>query len=230
MENERNGGRKIPHKFENPIDNEILNLCDSIIGTCQKYNITPNMVTVTRIIISLFILYSLFYTCNIYQPIIGSIIFYIMDCLDGHLARSTNQVTLLGDYLDHYADLFYFLFISTYILLKTYNKKIYIIIGFSLLTYGALVHLGLQQKNYKIIAERNKIKLIDERNEINKIKSITKKILYEIDEIEDELLDDLNYLHNLSPDNIKWTRYFGTGTLYTVILIIIYYIQSNCIF
>ncbi len=225
MKNERNGGRKIPPEFENPIDDKILDLCDSMISTCQKYNVTPNLVTITRIIISLFIFHSLFFTCNIFEPIIGSVIFYIMDCLDGHLARSTNQVTVLGDYLDHYADIFYYLFILAYILLKTYNNKTYIIIGFGLLTYGALVHLGLQQKNYKIIAKRNNIK---PEQETNKAVKITKKILHEIDEMEDELLDDLNCLHNLSAESIRWTRYFGTGTLYTAILIIIYYIQSNC--
>lgn len=226
MKNNRNGGRKIPSKFENPIDDMILDFCDSLIKPCQKYNITPNFVTLIRMIISLFILHSLFFTCNIYQPIIGSVIFYIMDCLDGHLARSTNQVTVLGDYLDHYADIFYYLLIVALIVLKNFDYKIYIIIGFVLLTYASLVHLGLQQKNYKILSNRNKIKPQEEKYKIVKI---TKKILYEIDEIEDELLDELNCLHNLSHESISWTKYFGTGTLYLTILFIIYYIQSNCI-
>jgi phosphatidylglycerophosphate synthase len=221
----KNGGRKIPPEFENPIDDKILELCDNMVNSCLKYKITPNMVTIVRIIISLFVFYYLFFTCNVIEPIIGSAVFYIMDCLDGHLARSTGQVTVLGDYLDHYADIFYYLFVLAYILLKSYNNKYYIIIGFGLLTYASLVHLGLQQKNYKILAKRNKVK---PEQETNKAVKITKKILHEIDEIEDELLDDLNCLHNLSPQNIKWTRFFGTGTLYSVILIIIYYIQSNC--
>jgi hypothetical protein len=225
MTNERNGGRKIPPEFENPIDDKILDLCEIMISSCQKYKITPNFVTIARIILSLYILYSLFFTCNIYEPIIGSAIFYIMDCLDGHLARSTNQVTVIGDYLDHYADMFYYLFILVYVFIKQYDNKIYIIIAFGLLTYASLVHLGLQQKNYKIISDKNKLKPDEESNEAKKI---TKKILYEIDQIEDELLDDLNCLHNLSPESIRWTRFFGTGTLYTTILFIIYYIQSTC--
>jgi hypothetical protein len=225
MKNERNGGRKIPPEFENPIDDKILDLCDSMISSCQKYKITPNFVTISRIIISLYVLYSLFFTCNIFEPIIGSAIFYIMDCLDGHLARSTNQVTIIGDYLDHYADMFYYLFILVYVLIKQYDNKTYIIITFGFLTYASLVHLGLQQKNYKIITDKNKLKPDEETNEAKKI---TKKILYEIDQIEDELLDELNCLHNLSPESIKWTRFFGTGTLYTTILFIIYYIQSTC--
>ena len=227
-----------------------------MIDICQKYNITPNFITITRIVISLFVIYSLFFTCDIFIPIIGTIVFYIMDCLDGHLARSTNQVTILGDYLDHYADVFNFIFILIFILFKSYNNKIYICIGFGLLTYISLVHLGLQQKNYKIIANINKeinsdtnkdttINAKQESNmdinsneeinsdintngETNLTVKITKKILYEIDEMEDELLDNLNYLHNLPASSITWTQYFGTGTLYTVILFIIYYIQSTC--
>ena len=194
----KNNGRKITSKLENPIDDKIIELCDSLVETCYKNNITPNLITMIRIIISFFTLYNLFFTCDYIIPIFGTIIFYFMDCLDGHLARSTDQVTIFGDYLDHYADMFYYLLILIFMIFKKYNYKLVIITGFLLLSYSSFVHLGLQQKNYKI-----------KNNE--------------------ELLDKLNCLHDLEPNNISWTRYFGTGTLYTTILIIIYYIQSFCL-
>jgi len=194
----KNNGRKIPSKLENPIDDKTIELCDSLVETCYKNNITPNLITMIRIIISFFTLYNLFFTCDYIIPIFGTIIFYFMDCLDGHLARSTDQVTIFGDYLDHYADMFYYLLILIFMIFKKYNYKLVIITGFLLLSYSSFVHLGLQQKNYKI-----------KNNE--------------------ELLDKLNCLHDLEPNNISWTRYFGTGTLYTTILIIIYYIQSFCL-
>jgi len=194
----KNNGRKIPSKLENPIDDKIIELCDSLVETCYKNNITPNLITMIRIIISFFTLYNLFFTCDYIIPIFGTIIFYFMYCLDGHLARSTDQVTIFGDYLDHYADMFYYLLILIFMIFKKYNYKLVIITGFLLLSYSSFVHLGLQQKNYKI-----------KNNE--------------------ELLDKLNCLHDLEPNNISWTRYFGTGTLYTTILIIIYYIQSFCL-
>ena len=121
-----------------------------------------------------------------------------MDCLDGHLARSTDQVTVFGDYLDHFADLFYYFSILIFMIIKKYSYKLFIIPGFLMLSYSSFVHLGLQQKN-------------------NQIKS------------HEELLDKLNCLHDLKQNNIIWTRYFGTGTLYTTILFIIYYIQSFCL-
>jgi phosphatidylglycerophosphate synthase len=194
----KNNGRKIPPKLENPLDDKIINLCDSLVVKCCEYNITPNLITVIRIIISFFTLYNLFFTCDSIIPILGTAVFYFMDCLDGHLARSTNQVTVFGDYLDHFGDIFYYLSISIFMLTKNYTYKFIIIPGFMLLSYGSFVHLGLQQKNY----------LIKSNN---------------------ELLDKLNCLHYLEPNNISWTRYFGTGTLYTTILIIIYYIQSFCL-
>ena len=194
----KNNGRKIPSKLENQIDDKTIELCDSLVETCYKNNITPNLITMIRIIISFFTLYNLFFTCDYIIPIFGTIIFYFMDCLEGHLARSTDQVTIFGDYLDHYADMFYYLLILIFMIFKKYNYKLVIITGFLLLSYSSFVHLGLQQKNYKI-----------KNNE--------------------ELLDKLNCLHDLEPNNISWTRYFGTGTLYTTILIIIYYIQSFCL-
>jgi len=201
----KNNGRKIPSKFENPIDDKIIDLCDSLVELCYRNNITPNLITVIRIIISFFSLYYLFFTRDYIIPILGTAIFYFMDCLDGHLARSTDQVTVLGDYLDHGADSFYSLAILVYLITKKYNYKIFIISGFLILTYLLLVHFGLQQKNYKIISKKKNPNI----------------------ELEEETLDKLNYLHNLSPKNITWTKYFGCGTFYLFILIFIYYIQSN---
>ena len=207
MNYQKKNGRKIPSKFENPIDDIIIEFCDTLVYTCYDNNITPNIITVIRIIISFFVLYYLFFTCNTLIPIFGSAVFYIMDCLDGYIARSTNQVTVFGDYLDHFADTFYYLLFLLFITIKNYDNKFYVIISFLLLTYISMVHLNLQQKNYKNIQIKSKI-----------------------DKTEEELLDKLNFfLVNLDADNIKWTKYFGTGTLNLSILFIIFYIQFNCI-
>lgn len=203
----KNNGRKIPSKFENPIDDKIIDLCDLLVESCYKNNITPNIITFIRIIISFFSLYYLFFTCNYIIPILGTIFFYFMDTLDGHLARSTNQVTVLGDYLDHGADCIYGLFIFIYLINKKYNYKIFIISSFLILVYILLVHFGLQQKNYRIIIKKKNPNI----------------------KLEKETLDKLNYLHNLPPDEIRWTKYFGCGTFYLYILVLIYYIQSSCL-
>lgn len=210
-------GRKISQTLENPIDNKILDVCESLINICKQYQITPNNITYFRICLAFIVLYVLFTSCSIIFPIIGTGVFYFLDCLDGHLARSTNQVTIFGDYLDHYADIFFYIAIIGFMIIKDYPNKINIIILIIFLTYMAFVHLGLQQLHYKIV-------LYNKKND-----NTNKQFNNQIDEIEYELLDGLNCLHNLEPENISWTRFFGTGTLYTVIMIIIYYIQSMCI-
>ena len=126
----KKNGRKIPPKFENPIDNKIIELCDSLVIYCYENNITPNLITIIRILISFFNLYYLFFTCNSFIPMIGTSVFYFMDCLDGHLARSTDQVTVFGDYLDHFGDLFYYFSILVFMITKTYNYKFLIIASY----------------------------------------------------------------------------------------------------
>ena len=69
----KNNGRKIPSKLENPIDDKIIELSDSLVETCYKNNITPNLITMIRIIISFFTLYNLFFTCDYIIPIFGTI-------------------------------------------------------------------------------------------------------------------------------------------------------------
>ena len=81
-----------------------------------------------RIILGIFVLYYLYNTHDILFPIIGIILFYWLDCLDGHLARSTNQVTVFGDYLDHFADISFYIGILYYIYIKNYKYKSHIII------------------------------------------------------------------------------------------------------
>ena len=48
--------RKISSDFENPIDDKILNVCDYFIEPLKKYKITPNQITITRILMSFYIL------------------------------------------------------------------------------------------------------------------------------------------------------------------------------
>jgi len=210
-------GRKIPPEFENPIDDVLLDICDQLVPYCDKIKLTPNFITIFRTILGIITLYLFNFTSDFVFPITGTIIFYLLDCLDGHLARSTNQVTILGDYLDHYSDISYYLILILIMINKTYSNKIWLLSIIFLFTYMSFIHLGLQQKVYKKIKK-------DIREE-NKVTEEHKMII--VDEIDEELLDSLNLIHSLSEDNIKWTKYLGTGTLYTVLLIGIYYIQTH---
>jgi len=200
-----NSGRKIPTNIENPFDIILISLCDKLINFCYTLKLTPNVITIFRMFSAIFILNSIFNTTEITFPVIGILMFYFLDCLDGHLARSTNQVTVLGDYLDHFADLSFIFIISIYLIIKKYPGKKIICITLLILGYLMLVHMGLQQKNYKQQKERETCKSFDNF----------------------ETLNFLNNLHNLNADQICWTRFFGCGTFILFIIISIVWIQFN---
>jgi phosphatidylglycerophosphate synthase len=198
-------GRKIPSNIENPFDILLIGLCDKLIDFCYTIGITPNMVTIFRIFFVIFVVNDLFTTSDIIFPVIGALFFYFLDCLDGHLARATDQVTVLGDYLDHFADISFILVIMIFILIKKYPGKKYICIGLIILLYLMLVHMGLQQKNYKKIKEE--------------------ELGHEFESF--ETLNLLNNLHGLSEGHICWTRFFGCGTLILFICFAIFWVQYN---
>ena len=149
-------GRKIPPEYENPIDNFLLELCDNHIKFCTDNNITPNNITLFRIVLGIVVIYRFNISNDIYIPTLGTFLFYWLDCLDGHLARSTNQVSILGDYLDHGADVIFLIALIISILYKKYTNKSDVLTVIIILLYLAMVHLGLQQKNYKVIKEEIK--------------------------------------------------------------------------
>lgn len=215
-------GRKIPPEYENPIDNILLDICEEAIYFCKKFEITPNAITLFRIIIGIFTIYNFIFSCDYFYPMAGTAIFYWLDCLDGHLARSTNQVTIFGDYLDHYADITFFIALLTTMFIKQYTNKLFICIVIIISSYLSFIHLGLQQKNYKHIKEQIR--------QENHLTLDSNKIII-LDEIDNELLDNLNNLHSLEAYHINWTKYFGTGTMYTLLIGIIYYVQihNSCI-
>jgi len=195
--------RKIEAKHDNPVDNVIIMLCDEILPICTKYKITPNMVTIFRMIFSFFILYELYCTENVTFVLWGTCLFYFLDGLDGHLARSTDQVTILGDYLDHVADSILLIGSFIYIFTQKYQNKPLLITILLLSFYMTAVHFGLQQTHYKMLYYKKHKKYPPA-----------------------ETLDNFNYLHNLEPNNIVWTRYFGNATLIIVLLYSIYFIKS----
>jgi hypothetical protein len=211
-------GRKIPPEFENIIDDTLLNICDKMVDFCKKYQITPNFITIFRTILGFFTLYYFNFSEDWIFPIFGTTFFYLFDCLDGHLARSTNQVSVIGDYLDHYSDISFYIVLICIMMYKPYDNKLAVLIIILTFTYLSFIHLGLQQKVYKKIRKEIRQENIENKEDY--------KIVI-LDEIDEELLDSLNSIHCFKEENILWTKYFGTGTLYLVLIIAIYYIQTH---
>jgi phosphatidylglycerophosphate synthase len=149
--------RKIPSKYENPIDDILLDFCELVCPYFNKINMTPNMITTIAdiiFIISLIFIYK-------EQYIIGAILFflaYIFDCIDGHYARKYDMVTIFGDYYDHIGDLLKIIVI-TYVLYNLTKKKLFIGIIF-ILWITMLIHLGCQEEVYNNSEQGGSFKIL----------------------------------------------------------------------
>ena len=113
---------------------------------------------------------------------------YILDCVDGYMARKYKMESKIGDLLDHGGDLFKFI-VLFYVLYKNFNitqHKGIIIIMLLLLGLQQL-HIGCQEQHSKYETHLTL--------KIQKAVCINKNL-------------------------IKYTRFFGTGTiiLYTIII------------
>ena len=181
-------GRKIPKKYENPIDNILIEIADKITPLLNNMKVTPNMVTGLSLLLGISSGVSMYYDKYKLAAILNFLA-YFFDCVDGHLARKFDMVTVFGDYFDHYADLVKFGIILYMFYIKRKKKLFKIIIPILILILLMLIHFGCQESVYGI--------------------------------------DDgpfLSFTKNFCPVDslIKFTRFFGTGTLSLVLSYIIF--------
>lgn len=144
-------GRKIPSIMENPIDNIIVALSEPVQPILHKMNVAPNLITGLGVVVRLFALYHLS-TGNKELFFVEALFSYFLDCLDGNYARRYNMCTILGDYFDHFSDLFFHGILMYYLFLKSglresSNFYFWFIIVLMLATLMCC-HLGYQERHY----------------------------------------------------------------------------------
>ena len=196
--------RKIPRDLENPIDNWLIQLADYLSPFFRATGHTPNMITTYSLITGLLSCYCLWKGHVILFALLYALS-YFFDCFDGHFARKYKMTSQFGDIYDHVKDVVVVLLIL-FVVFKKCKKNInaVIITIFVVFTYMSAIHLGCQQK-YCTEGEEDK--------------------------------DDSAFLNKLRPlcgnkDNIKWTRFFGTGTYNLVLILLICYVcqTKGCAF
>tara|TARA_Y100000589_G_C27144989_1_gene626393 strand:+ start:942 stop:1565 length:624 start_codon:yes stop_codon:yes gene_type:complete len=142
-------GRKNPDYYENFFDNYLLDIVDIVKPYFHKLGFTPNLITIIGFVFGLFSVY-LLYTNHFFLFGFFWIASYFFDCLDGNFARTYNQVTDFGDFLDHTADLIKILllvYIGLIYKLPIYKKAtIFIVCITSLLLITCIYHLGCIEK------------------------------------------------------------------------------------
>lgn len=83
-----------------------------------KYNITPNMITLTNNLIVTPIALIYLELNNIYMTFIFLYLRCLLDSIDGYIARKYKLITILGEIYDHVSDSIYAGYITHYSLNK----------------------------------------------------------------------------------------------------------------
>ncbi len=174
--------RKINSSMENPFDDIILGSCDGQLEILYRMGFTPNLLTLIGVIFRIWSIWSLFNGNKLFF-LIGGIIGYYFDCLDGHFARRYDMCTQFGDIFDHLSDTLFQVGILYYLLVKSKlpHSKFFIPIVILYVCFALLLfcHMGCQQQHTELDFS--------------------------------ESLDHLQHLCP-DKEWIYWTRYFGCGT------------------
>lgn len=191
--------RKITYEYENPFDNYLIGLSEITSPYAYSIGMNPNMIT-TLSNIACIITILLLLNANYYLAAFFLLVSYYFDCMDGHMARKYNMVTVFGDYYDHISDsfkIFGVLFTLYYINKDKFLKVLPIIIMLFILMSA---HLGCQELYY-------------DSNESYTLEPT--KMMCPVNKNDDK---------NVIKNTLLSIKYFGCGTFFLGLsLIIIYY-------
>ena len=193
--------RKIPARFENPIDNILISHIDSIQSRFFKLGFTPNILTTISLVCHLYAMY--FFVNNKEYYTVYSVLFFILsyyfDCFDGHFARSYGMVSRFGDYYDHIGDWLKTILFG-YLIYIYFNSYFYVsAVVLFIFTLLSAIHMSCQEQYY------------------GKHVSDTLYLL--------NYICPSNYFNG--NDCLNITKYVGCGTFLLVAIIIIIYLKTK---
>lgn len=187
-------GIKTAKEYRHPIDNifySIIKIISPKLNSITSSLLIPNIITLISLIISLISLY-LFYKNNFLLLSSSLLIFgYFFDCWDGYYARKYNMVSKFGDYFDHVSDLSKFILFIFILYKKKQNKSHF----FKYIIFITLICIS------SIIQLGCEEKLYNSSSESYTLQ-FTKLFCRD---------------HNI----IRFTKYFGTASLFILLAIII---------
>lgn len=192
---------KLTNHKENPIDNVLLRLTEKCLPFFHQTHHTPNILTTYSFACALYSVYALSQGW-ILQFQIFHVAGYFFDCADGQYARKYSMTSKFGDLYDHATDIVCNVLLVV-ILLKRY--------GAILRKYSQLVLILLIFFILEIVHIGCQQKHFNDNKE--------KK----------EFLDNFKILC-VKKEWITWTRFFGSGTFYASILLLVLvleYIKIN---
>lgn len=190
--------RKIPVRYENPFDNYMLDLADKATPHVYSWGFTPNTITTLSNIATIIVVILLFKS-EYYWASFFVLLSYFFDCLDGHLARSHDMITVFGDYYDHISDSLKTIVILVSLYIINPDKLLTVLPILICIILFTFVHIGCQELYYGE----------DESPTLDFM-----KILCPIPS---------NYTQEQLEQVISSTRLFGIGTLWLSLAVTIIY-------
>lgn len=151
--------RKIDKIYENIFDNYYIDLSEYLNHYLHKIHIKPNHLTLLSLITGIFSAY-LVYTDHFFKALCLLQCSYLLDCMDGSMARTYKQETTFGDYFDHISDIIKLSILLFTILINTkiiqFEKILFFIIC-SILFILLVIHFGCQEKIYNKNLNKNSL-------------------------------------------------------------------------
>jgi phosphatidylglycerophosphate synthase len=187
--------RKIPRCLENPLDNIIIDACESFAQFYRKLGYTPNDITTLSLIFGILSIL-LLYKGYAVPAVICYGISYMYDCCDGYFARKYDMCTKFGDLYDHIKDwtvnIGYFVVLYQKYKHKLSTKQWLLAVAFLvLLLFIQLIYFGAQERYY------DKLDAIPSLGWVVKLIPTKKAAI----------------------KTLKWARYFGCGTFISYIML-----------
>lgn len=188
-------GNKLPHYYDDPVDIFYKKYIDIINPHFKAAGMTPNMITSISLAFGLLACY-LYYKSYYISAALAYIVSYFFDTMDGYFARIYDMGSVFGSYYDSISDnaVVLLLFILFY---KNQNisglVKLAIVLVLVIYGFGTAYHMSCQEKYVKKTNEKH-------------------------------LSEGLAFLDKIQcsdSENMRYSRFFGTGVTTLVISLII---------
>jgi phosphatidylglycerophosphate synthase len=188
-------GNKLPHYYDDPVDLFYKKYIDIINPHFKDAGMTPNMITSISLAFGLLACYLYYKSCYI-SAALAYIVSYFFDTMDGYFARIYDMGSVFGSYYDSISDNA----VALLLLFLLYKNpsingtvKIAMVLVISLYVFGTAYHVSCQEKYVKKTNEKHV----------------------------SEGLAFLDKIQCSNSENMKYSRFFGTGVTSLVIALAI---------
>ena len=191
--------RKIKSKYENDIDNILIDLSEYLSPYFKNLNMTANDITTLSLIFGLISIYCLYYDYYNHSALFY-FISYFFDVMDGYYARKYKITSKFGDFYDHIKDICVGILLYGLLLCKVnkYNNDYLIYYIITIVIFFILM-------NCMLACQEN---------------------IYNKNEKNENFLDFHRYLCKNNPkQKIQYFKYVGCGTFNLIISCLIIYVQ-----